>query len=380
MAMIPFLDLRRQYESIRGEIDEAVATVMRRGRFVLGEEVEAFEREFAGFCGTAHAVGVGSGTEALHLALMAGGVGPGHEVVTVSYTAVATVAAVEMTGARPVFVDIDPRRHTLDPARLEQAVTPKTRAVIPVHLYGCPADLEPVLEIARRRGLLVIEDCAQAHGALYRDRPAGAWGHLAAFSFYPTKNLGAYGDGGAVAGNDSALIDRVRLLRQYGWKNRYISSVKGTNSRLDELQAAILRVKLRHLAGWNTQRRHLAGLYVSGLDGSGLLLPGEPPDTRHAWHLYVVRHPRRDDLQVSLRSQGIESLVHYPVPVHLQPAYLELGFPPGSLPATESAAREVLSLPLFAELGAEEVATVCGAVRSWSQSLPESPAGKRHEP
>jgi len=366
--MIQPVDLKRQYASIKGEVDAAVARVLEGGWYILGEQVAAFESEFASRCGVAHAVGVGSGTAALHLALAACGVGPGDEVITVSHTATATVAAIELAGARPVLVDIDPMCYTLDPDRLEAVITPRTRAVIPVHLYGCPADLGPIMEIAHQHNLFVVEDCAQAHGAGYRGRPVGSWGHLATFSFYPTKNLGACGDGGIVITNDQGLAGQVRLLRQYGWRERYVSSLKGLNSRLDELQAAILRVKLRHLDGWNDRRRLLACLYNERLAGSGIVTPREPEYAMHVYHLYVVRHPRRDELQVFLRQKGIGSLIHYPVPVHLQPAYRDLGRKAGSLPATEAAAREVLSLPLYPELREEEVVTVADAVTAFTRT------------
>ena len=366
--IIPPVDLKRQYASIKDEIDAAVARVLEGGWYILGNEVTAFEREFAACCGVAHAVGVGSGTDALQLALTTCGVGSGDEVITVPHTAVATVAAIELASARPVLVDIDPVRYTLDPARLEAAITPHTRAVIPVHLYGCPADLSPILEIAHQHNLYVVEDCAQAHGAEYRGRPVGSWGHVAAFSFYPTKNLGACGDGGMVVTNDPELAERARLLRQYGWRERYISSLKGLNSRLDELQAAILRVKLHHLKDWNEKRRRLARLYDERLAGSGVITPCRPEDAMHVYHLYVVRHPRRDDLQTFLREQTIGSLIHYPVPVHLQPAYRDLGYKVGDLPAAEAAAQEVLSLPLYPELREEEAATVADAVIAFTRT------------
>ncbi len=365
---VPPLDLKRQYASIKGEIDAAVSRVLEGGWYILGEEVAAFEREFAAYCGVAHAVGVGSGTDALHLALAACGVGAGDEVITVPHTAVATVTAIELAGARPVLVDIDPARYTLDPELLEAAITPRTRAVIPVHLYGCPADLDPIMEVARAHGLTVVEDCAQAHGAEYSGRRVGSWGHIAAFSFYPTKNLGACGDGGLVATNDPELAERARLLRQYGWQERYVSSLKGLNSRLDELQAAILRVKLRHLDAWNERRRVLAGLYNERLMGGGVVVPREPESARHVYHLYVVRHPRRDALRAFLRQRGIGSSIHYPVPVHLQPAYYDLARGAGSLPAAEAAAREVLSLPLYPELDGQELETVADAVLAFGRS------------
>ena len=368
LPVIPPVDLKRQYASIRGEIDVAVSRVLEGGWYILGQEVAAFEQEFAAYCDVVHAVGVGSGTDALRLALAACGIGPGDEVITVPHTAVATVAAIELASARPVLVDIDPMRYTLDPDQLETAITSRTRAVIPVHLYGCPADLGPIVEIARRHNLFVVEDCAQAHGALYRGQRVGSWGHIAAFSFYPTKNLGACGDGGMVITNDPELAERARLLRQYGWRERYISRLKGLNSRLDELQAAILRVKLHHLEQWNRKRRRLAHLYDERLAGSSIVTPCEPGDATHVYHLYVVRHPQRNELGTFLRERGIGSLVHYPVPVHLQPAYRDLGHEAGTLPSAEAAAREVLSLPLCPELSEEEVARVADAVIAFTRA------------
>lgn len=363
--MIPPFDLKRQYAALKPEVDAAIADVLERGAFILGAEVAAFEREFATYCGVSHAVGVGSGTEALHLALRACDIGPGDEVITVAHTAVATVAAIELTGARPVLVDIESRRATLNPAQLEAAITPRTRAVIPVHLYGCPAELAPILEVARRYHLRVVEDCAQAHGAVYKGQRVGSWGDLAAFSFYPTKNLGAYGDGGAIVTDDPTLSERLRLLREYGWAERYVSHSKGLNSRLDELQAAILRVKLRHLDVWNARRRALAQQYTTLLRDSGLQLPFEPPDGAHVYHLYVVRTPQREALRAFLSERGIGTLIHYPVPVHLQPAYADLGYRPGSLPETEAAAAQVLSLPLYPELREDEIEAVCNAIRAF---------------
>lgn len=368
--MIPAFDLQRQHQSIRNELEAAFRKVMQSSRFVLDEEVEAFEREFADYLGAEHAVAVGSGTEALRIALLACGVRPDDEVITVSHTAVATVAAIELTGARFVPVDIDPARHTLDPARLHDAITSRTRAIIPVHLYGCPADLTPILETARSHGLFVVEDCAQACGARYRGRRVGTWGHAGAFSFYPTKNLGACGDGGAVVTGDPALADSLRMLRQYGWRQRHVSIVKGYNTRLDELQAALLRIKLHHLESWNARRRHLARNYTDALTLSELTLPSEPEDCEHVYHLYVVRHPKRDALRDFLSARGIATMVHYPLPVHLQPAYRDLGVTAGSLPATEASACEVLSLPFFPELRDDEAASVCEAILDFCRSLP----------
>jgi dTDP-4-amino-4,6-dideoxygalactose transaminase len=365
MEKIPALDLQGEYESLREEIDSAIAGVLRRGSFILGPEVSVFEDEFAAYCGTTQAVGVGSGTAALHLALLACGIEPGDEVVTSAHTAVATVAAIELTGARPVLVEIDPRRYTLDPERLEAALSPRTRAVIPVHLYGCPADLAPLLIIAHQRGLFVIEDCAQAHGARYHGQRVGAWGQMAAFSFYPTKNLGAYGDAGALVTNDPALAKRARMLRQYGWEQRYVSQLKGLNSRLDDMQAAILRVKLKYLDAWNARRRQLAGQYDRLLAGSGLVLPWQPIDAEHVYHQYVVRHARRDDLRAFLAEQGIQTLIHYPLPVHLQPAYRDLGYTENDFPETSRASREVLSLPIYPGLSDAKLETVCTAIKNW---------------
>jgi dTDP-4-amino-4,6-dideoxygalactose transaminase len=365
---IPFFDLTRQTRQIRLDLDEAINNVLNHGSFILGEELRLFESEFAGFCGVAVVVGVASGSDALQIALRALEIGSGDEVITVSHTSVATVAAIELVGARPVLADIDPARYTLDPGKLEPLITKRTRAIIPVHLYGCPADLHPILAIAARYGLRVIEDCAQAHGARYHGKPVGSWGDLGAFSFYPTKNLGAFGDAGAVTTNDPDLAERVRLLRQHGWQTRYVSSLKGLNSRLDELQAAILRVKLRYLDGWNDRRRQLAGLYTNLLSGQGIALPYQPDDSLHVFHQYTIRSAERDDLRAFLKSRGINTLVHYPIPVHLQPAYLDLGYPEGNLPASESAANQVLSLPLFPELSQDEIAHVSRVVIEFVQA------------
>lgn len=365
---ILFFDLKAQYHAIRDELDMAMARVLERGAFILGEEVTGFEQEFAAYCGVSHTVGVGSGTDALQLALRACGIGLGDEVITASFTSVATVAAIELTGARPVLVDIDNRHFTLDPGLVSAAVTPNTRAVIPVHLYGSPAELEPILAVAQQHNLRVVEDCAQAHGAMYRGKKVGAWGQISAFSFYPTKNLGAYGDGGAVVTNDPELAERVRLLRQYGWKDRQVSTLKGLNSRLDELQAAVLRVKLKHLDDWNTRRRQLGLHYQDLLRDTGLTLPVHLKDSLPVNHLYVVRSPQRDNLRAFLDNKGIQTLVHYPVPVHLQPAYASLRLPPGGLPCSEAAAREALSLPLYPEMSDEQVEIVCRGIKEFTNS------------
>jgi len=358
MQEIPVIDLKKQYESIRSEVDDAVSRVLAEGSFILGAEVEAFEREFAEYCGVSHSIGVASGTEALQLALMACGIGENDEVIAPAHTAVATVAAIEATGALPILADIDLARYSMDPNLIAYKVTPRTRAILPVHLYGCPTDMNPILQFARQRNLFVVEDCSQAHGALYLGRKVGSWGDIAAFSFYPTKNLGAFGDGGAVVTRDPALAEKVRLLRQYGWKERYVSSIKGINSRLDELQAGILRIKLRHLDDWNARRRQLASLYYKLLPNMELILPAQPEDARHVFHQFVIRCPQRDALREYLKKRGIHTLVHYPVPIHLQPAYADLGCPAGSLPATELASHEVLSLPLYPELTEETITLI----------------------
>jgi len=354
-----------QYEFHKAEIEDAIKRVLERGRYILGEEVKLFEQEFADYIGIKYAVGVGSGTEALHLALAACGIGPGDEVITVSFVAVAIVAAIELTGAKPVLVDIEPEFFTLDPNKLETAITPRTKAIIPVHLYGQPADLEPILEIAQEHGLRVIEDCAQSHGAIYKGKRTGAWGDIGCFSFYPTKNLGALGDGGMVVTGQSELAQRVRLLREYGWAERYVSNIPGWNSRLDELQAAILRVKLRYLDKDNSARVRIAAMYHRRLNGCGLILPSVREKGAHVYHLYVVRTSRRDDLQRYLRDKGIATLIHYSMPVHVQPAYKGRLPGCGNLAETERIAHEVLSLPIYPELSEPDVKQVIAAVRAF---------------
>ncbi len=356
---------RAQYVAHKDEIDAAVLGVMEKGWFVLGDEVRAFESELAAYIGVSHGVGVGSGTEALHLALAACGIGAGDEVITVAHTAVATVAAIGLSGATPVLVDIEPDYYTLDPSKLEAAIGPQTKAVVPVHLYGQAADLSPIMEIARRHGLRVIEDCAQAHGALYQGRRVGAWGDMACFSFYPTKNLGALGDGGMVVTDNPELADRARLLREYGWAERNVSTIAGWNSRLDELQAAVLRVKLRHLDRDNGNRRELALFYDHSLREYQLMQPKVRPEATHVYHLYVVRTSERDNLHAFLRTREIGALIHYPVPVHQQPAYCRRLLGADKLPETERVAREVLSLPIYPELNPNEADQVVTTVREY---------------
>jgi len=359
---VPQTDPKAGYLAHQADIDSAIQRVLNSGWYILGREVESFEQEFAAYIGVHHAVGVASGTDALELSLRACGVGPGDLVFTVSHTAVATVAAIDLAGATPVLVDIDPVTYTMDPNCLEDALahppdgTPK--AVIPVHLYGHPADMPSILKLAKRHGLYMIEDCAQSHGATLDGRMTGAWGDIAAFSFYPTKNLGALGDGGMVVTDNPALAERVRLLQQYGWRERYISDIPGGNSRLDELQAAILRVKLRGLDKGNMRRQSLAQTYNALLADVGLTLPEVRSGVTHVYHQYVVRLPQRDALRTYLRQAGIGTLIHYPAPVHLQPAYqgrLPIVAP---LPWTEQVAKQVLSLPIFPQLSDDQARRV----------------------
>ena len=360
--MIPYLDLKAQYRSIKDEIDAAVLRVLDSTQYVLGEEVAAFEREFAGYCQASEAVGVNSGTSALHLALLAAGVGPGDEVITVPFTFVATVSAICYTGATPVFVDIEPDYCTMDPSKLEAAITPKTRAIMPVHLYGQPADMDPIMEIARRRDVTVIEDAAQAHGSEYHGRRCGSIAGVAGFSFYPGKNLGAYGEGGAVTTTRADLAAKVRTLRNWGEETRYEHRLKGFNYRMDGIQGAILRVKLRHLEAWTERRRQVAEWYGAALDPDTVRVPKARPGCRHVYHVYAVRTDDREKLRDVLGKQGIQTGVHYPIPVHLQPAHADLGYRAGDFPVAERAAREVLSLPIFPEMTREQVQTVAAAV------------------
>ncbi|HYB43543.1 MAG TPA: DegT/DnrJ/EryC1/StrS family aminotransferase [Candidatus Methylomirabilis sp.] len=369
MPAIPQSDPRAGYLAHRQEIDAAVAAVLAGGSYILGREVTAFEREFAAYLGVGHAIGVASGTDALHLALRACGIGSGDTVITVSHTAVATVAAIELAGAAPLLVDVDPTTLTMDPFRLSEAIHrsgARLRAVVPVHLYGHPADMSAILDIAGRHGLQVVEDCAQAHGGSFRGRKLGSWGAIAAFSFYPTKNLGALGDGGAVVTDDPALAERARALREYGWERRYVSEQAGMNSRLDEIQAAVLRVKLRHLDAGNAARRKLADCYETALAESALRLPFAAAGVCHAYHQYVVRSRARDGLKGHLERRGIATSIHYPVPVHLQPAYRNRVARTGSLAISEQLAGEVLSLPMYPELDLGQARTVAATIRQVS--------------
>ncbi|MBS3911132.1 MAG: DegT/DnrJ/EryC1/StrS family aminotransferase [Hydrogenophaga sp.] len=360
--MIPFLDLKGPYLELKQELDEAIARVVSSGWFIGGGECDQFEAEYASYCGAAHAIGVANGLDALHLALRAMDVGPGDEVIVPSNTYIATWLAVSQCGATPVPVEPDARTCNIDPALIEAAITPRTKVILPVHLYGQPADMDPILAIARRHGLRVLEDGAQAHGARYKGRRIGAHGDAVAWSFYPGKNLGAMGDGGAVTTNDAQLADRLRVLRNYGSRVKYVNEVQGTNSRLDPLQAAILRVKLAHLDAWNARRSAIAARYQQGLQGCGLGLPHVPDWAEPAWHLYVVRTPQRDALQARLTEAGVGSLIHYPIPPHLQQAYAGQGYQPGAFPIAEAMANEVLSLPMGPHLGAEQQAKAIDAV------------------
>lgn len=344
-------------------MDSAVERVLASGWYILGEEVRAFEAEFASYHGVGHGIGVGSGTEALHIALRACCIGSGDEVITVAHTAVATVAAIELAGATPVVVDIEPEYYTMDPAALERAITARTKAIVPVHLYGQPADMAPIIELARRRRIRVIEDCAQAHGAVYAGKRVGSIGDVGCFSFYPTKNLGAVGDGGMLVTNDAEIAHRARLLREYGWAERYTSAIPGWNSRLDELQAALLRVKLRDLDEANAARRRLADRYDGALSDLPVTLPHRRSVESHVFHLYVLRTRSRDAFLAHLKSNGVGALVHYPVPIHRQPAYAQRLST--SLPQTERTAREILSLPMYPELRDDEQDVVIAAVRGF---------------
>lgn len=360
--MIPFLDLKAQYKSVGPEIEAAVLEVLRCGDYVMGDSVTLFETDFAAFCGAREAVAVNTGTSALHLALLAAGIGPGDEVVTVSSTFVATVAAILYTGARPVFVDIDPVTWTMDPDLVEHALTPRTKAILPVHLHGRLADVERIGAIARRHGLLVIEDAAQAHGAVRDGQAAGTFGDIGCFSFYPGKNLGACGEGGGIVTNNPGFASTIRSLRDWGQEGKYNHVRQGFNYRLDTLQAAALAVKLRRLAEWTAARQRIASLYDELLEGSAAGRPVSAGQD-HAYHVYAVRVRDRDQVQTQLKTAGIATSIHYPVPVHLQRAYAGLGYVRGQFPVAEVLASETLSLPIYPELTAEQATKVATALR-----------------
>jgi dTDP-4-amino-4,6-dideoxygalactose transaminase len=360
---IPLVDLVAQYQSIRDEIEQAIRGVLESGVFILGPNVAAFEAEIAAYLGVRYAVGVASGTDALLLTLRAYGVGPGDEVIVPAYTFFATAEVVSQVGATPVFVDIDPRTYCLDVKQLEAKISARTKAIIPVHLYGHPADMAPILELAKKHGLKVIEDNAQALGAEYRGRRTGSLGDAGCLSFFPSKTLGGYGDGGMVVTNDPALAEIVRKLRTHGWRVKYHPEVIGYNSRLDELQAAILRVKLRHLDAWNERRRKIAEQYRALLAGNGIELPWEAPYARHVYHLYVIRVKEREAVQDRLKAMGIASAVYYPKPLHLVEPYRDLGYGRGSFPEAERAAEETLAIPLYPEMTDDQIEAVASAVK-----------------
>ena len=373
---VPFVDLSAQYPTIALEINEAIAKVIRDTDFILGREVGLFEEEFAAYCEAKYAVGVDSGTSALELALRAYEIGPGDEVITAANTFIASALAISHTGAKPVLVDVDPFTYTIDVVGIAKAITPRTKAILPVHLYGHPAHMDPIRELAQKHGLVVIEDACQAHGARYKGKRAGSLGHAAAFSFYPGKNLGAFGDGGMVVTNDREIAKRLTMLRNYGQKEKYHHQFRGYNRRLDTLQAAILRVKLKYLEKWNAARRWNAKLYHESLEGTGVVVPTEAAGAESVCHLYVIRTENRDILRENLVSRGISPGIHYPIPIHLQPAYEDLGHKRGDFPITEAHAQRILSLPMYAELTPESIQHVTRSIRAvlsedWSsQSVP----------
>jgi dTDP-4-amino-4,6-dideoxygalactose transaminase len=362
--VIPFVDLKAQYQGIKPEVNAAIQGILDSCQFTLGSEVAAFEQEFAAYCHAKHGIGVNTGTSALHMALLAAGVGRGHEVITVPFTFVATVSAIDYTGATPVFVDIDPQTFTMDVRQLEAAITKKTKAIIPVHLYGQCADMDPILEIAKRHGLIVIEDAAQAHGAEYKGRRAGSMGDMGCFSFYPGKNLGAYGEAGMVTTDNPEFARTIRMLRDWGAEKKYHHVLKGYNFRMEGIQGAVLRVKLRYLEGWTEGRRTAAAHYDRLLAGSGIPTPKAMPHNRHVYHIYVIRTTHRQAWQDALLAQGVQSGIHYPTPVHLLPAFADLAYRAGQFPHSEQAANEVLSLPMFQELTEAQCSEVARALKN----------------
>ena len=355
---------KKQYISHKSEIDDAISRVLDSGWYILGREVRSFEDEFANYLGVTHGIGVGSGTEAIHLALSSCGIGSGDEVITVSHTAVATVAAIELTGATPVLVDIDPDFYSIDPEKIELAITSHTKAIIPVHIYGHPADMDPIIEIADKYNLKIIEDCAQAHGAKYKQKHVGSIGDIGCFSFYPTKNLGALGDGGIVVTNNEKLAEKAKLLREYGWAERYVSHFAGWNTRLDEIQASVLRIKLKYLDEDNLKRMHLAEIYKKELINNNLILPKQREFSTHVYHLFVIRSSKRNELVAYLKDKGVSALIHYPIPVHLQPAYRQLQRG-NALRETEKSMKEILSLPIYPELSESKVHMIIGTIKDF---------------
>jgi dTDP-4-amino-4,6-dideoxygalactose transaminase len=362
---IPLVNLRKQYAPLKAEILSGIEKVFDGMQLFLGENVQALEKEFAQYCHAQHGIGVSDGTAALHIILRAMDIGPGDEVITVSHTFIATAEAIMLVGARPVFVDIDPQTYLMDVSQVEAKITPRTKAILPVHLYGQMVDMDPLLELASRHGLRVIEDACQAHGASYKGRRAGSLGDAAAFSFYYSKNLGAYGEGGFITTNDPELYRRMRMIRDHGSERRYYHDLVGMNARLDEIQAVVLRAKLPHLDEWNETRRGHAALYNQLLDSTPAITPVECPENLPVCHLYVIRVPKRDELQAWLKDRSIFTGIHYPVPIHMQPAMQSLGYKQDDLPVTEKAVAEILSLPMFAELTDEEIETVAGSIKEF---------------
>ena len=381
--MVPFIDLTRQYKAIEEEILSATKRVFEKGRFILGEEVSAFEEEFARYCGVRYGVGVNSGTDALYLALRAAGIGEGDEVVTVANSFIASALAISFAGAKPIFFDIEPETYNLDPNALEHLLKKqrtrgkrqRIKAILPVHLYGHTAQMDAIMEVAHRYHLAVIEDACQAHGAEFKNKKVGSFGAMGCFSFYPTKNLGGSGDGGMVITDDKKLYEKLRLLRCYGEKKKYEHILQGGNSRLDEIQAAILRVKLKYLDKWNDQRRAKALIYKRKVEGSGVICPIEKEWARHVYHLFVIRSKKRNGLQAFLKGKGIDTLIHYPIPIHLQKAFVELGYKRGSLPVTEQYSREILSLPFFPEMTEREMEEVTKQIKFSSGQKSPLPTG-----
>jgi dTDP-4-amino-4,6-dideoxygalactose transaminase len=362
--MIPFVDLKAQYLGIKDEINAAIQNILDTCQFTLGAEVAAFEKEFAGYSGGQQGIAVNTGTSALHLSLLAAGIGPGDEVITVPFTFVATVASIYYSGAKTVFVDIDPQTYTMDVNAIEAAITKNTKAIIPVHLYGQPADMDPILELAKKYNLVVIEDAAQAHRAEYKGRRVGSIGDMGCFSFYPGKNLGAYGEGGMVVTNNPDYAHTIRMLRDWGAEKKYHHVLKGYNFRMEGIQGAVLRVKLKYLDGWTEGRRTAAANYNELLADSGVTTPKEMPYSHHVYHVYAIRTQHRSEWQEELNAKGIQSGIHYPIPVHLLPAYSDLGYKQGDFPHAEKAANEVLSLPMFPELTRSQCEEVCSAINS----------------
>lgn len=363
---IPLVDLKAQYESIKDEIGEAIQRVLDSMQFILGEEVIRFEEEFAKFCNVKYCVGVNSGTDAIYLALRALSIGEGDEVITVSHTFIGTVEPIGLVGAKPVFVDIDPDVYTIDVRKIEEVITVRTKAIVPVHLYGYPADMEPIIQIAQKYGLEIIEDCAQAHGAEYEGKKVATIGDIGCFSFFPGKNLGAYGDGGAAVTNNEEVFKKVKMLRNHGRLKKYEHEFEGTNSRLDTLQAAILRVKLKHLEQWTERRIEKAKVYDELLkEVDEVIIPKVLPEAKHVYHLYVIRVKNRDKVQQRLKEKGIATGIHYPIPLHLQPAYKYLGYKEGDFPVTERLTREILSLPIYPELTKEQQFLIVNALKEF---------------